>query len=276
LSSAGVLSSNSVSPAFREVAVAAARRAGAFLRSRFGGRPAFALKGSPTNLVTEMDKGAEAIIVEALRGRFPDHAILAEERGSVAGRASHRWIVDPLDGTTNFMHGLPHFAISIALEHQGDIVAGLVLNPATDELFWAEKGYGAFLETPNLIRSRRLRVAGRKTVGNALVATGIPTPSRSRHDEYLRALRPAMAGTAGVRRFGAAALDFAFVAAARFDAFWEFDLSPWDVAAGILLVREAGGTVSDLAGEPYRLGGPSILATNFDLHEPLSRLLREA
>jgi myo-inositol-1(or 4)-monophosphatase len=118
-------------------------------------------------------------------------------------------------------------------------------------------------------------VAGRKTVGNALVATGIPTPSRSRHDEYLRSLRPAMAGTAGVRRFGAAALDFAFVAAARFDAFWEFDLSPWDVAAGILLVREAGGTVTDLAGEPYRLGGPSILATNFDLHEPLSRLLRE-
>ena len=235
----------------------------------------FTEKG-PGDFVSNADIYAQKVIRQHLLKARPDYGFLGEEGDPAEGNGTHRWIVDPLDGTTNFMHGLPHFAISIALEHQGDIVAGLVLNPATDELFWAEKGYGAFLETPNLIRSRRLRVAGRRTVGNALVATGIPTPSRSRHDEYLRSLRPAMAQTAGVRRFGAAALDFAFVAAARFDAFWEFDLSPWDVAAGILLVREAGGMVSDLAGEPYRLGGPSILATNFDLHEPLSRLLREA
>jgi myo-inositol-1(or 4)-monophosphatase len=234
----------------------------------------FTEKG-PGDFVTNADVYAQKVIREHLLKARPDYGFLGEEGEPATGSGAWRWIVDPLDGTTNFMHGLPHFAVSIALEHDGEIVAGLVLNPATDELFWAERGAGAFLETPSSFRSRRLRVAGRRTLGNALLATGIPFAARGRHDEYLRTLRPAMTGTAGVRRFGAAALDLAFVAAARFDGFWEFDLSPWDVAAGILLVREAGGVVSDLAAEPYRLGGPSILATSLDLQEPLSRLLRE-
>lgn len=232
----------------------------------------FTEKG-PGDFVSNADIYAQKVIREHLLRARPDYGFLGEEGQPAAGNGTHRWIVDPLDGTTNFMHGLPHFAISIALEHQGEIAAGLVLNPATDELFWAEKGAGAFLETPSSIRSRRLRVAGRRTLQNALLATGIPYPAKGRHDEYLRTLQPAMAGTSGVRRFGAAALDLAFVAAARVDGFWELDLSPWDVAAGILLVKEAGGVVSDLAGAPYQLGGPSILASNFELHEPLSKLL---
>lgn len=233
----------------------------------------FTEKG-PGDFVSNADIYAQKVIRQHLLQARPDYGFLGEEGEPADGNGTHRWIVDPLDGTTNFMHGLPHFAISIALENAGDIVAGLILNPATDELFWAEKGSGAFLETPNLIRSRRLRVAGRKTLTHALVATGIPSPSKSRHDEFLLTLRPAMAGVSGVRRLGAASLDLAFVAAARVDGFWEFDLAPWDVAAGILLIREAGGMVTDLAGEPYLLGGSSILATNFQLHEPLSRLLR--
>jgi myo-inositol-1(or 4)-monophosphatase len=234
----------------------------------------FTEKG-PGDFVSNADLYAQKVIRDHLLRARPDYGFLGEEGQPASGDGIHRWIVDPLDGTTNFKHGLPHFAVSIALEQNGEIMAGLVLNPATDELFWAEKGAGAFLETPSTIRSRRLRVAGRRTLGNALVATGIPFASRGRHDEYLQSLKPAMAMTAGVRRFGAASLDLAFVAAARFDGFWEFDLSPWDVAAGILLVREAGGTVTDIAGEPYRLGGSSILATSFDLHESMSRMLRE-
>jgi myo-inositol-1(or 4)-monophosphatase len=234
----------------------------------------FTEKG-PGDFVTNADIYAQKVIRQHLLAARPDYGFLGEEGDPAAGDGQHRWIVDPLDGTTNFMHGLPHFGISIALEQHGDIVAGLVLNPATDELFWAEKGAGAFLETPNMIRSRRLRVAGRRTLANAVIATGIPTPSKGRHEEFLRTLRPAMSGTAGVRRLGAAALDFAFVAAARLDGYWEFDLSPWDVAAGILLVREAGGIVSDLAGEPYRLGGPSVVATNFELQPTLLKLLTQ-
>jgi myo-inositol-1(or 4)-monophosphatase len=234
----------------------------------------FTEKG-PGDFVSNADIYAQKVIRQHLLKARPDYGFLGEEGEPAAGSGTHRWIVDPLDGTTNFMHGLPHFAISIALEHAGEVIAGLVLNPATDELFWAEKGAGAFFETPSLLRSRRLRVAGRKTLGNALIATGIPTTSKGRHDDYLRTLRPVMAATSGVRRLGAAALDLAFVAAARVDGFWEFDLAPWDVAAGLVLVREAGGTVSDIAGAPYRLGGPSIVATNLDLHEPLCKVLSQ-
>jgi myo-inositol-1(or 4)-monophosphatase len=233
----------------------------------------FTEKG-PGDFVSNADIYAQKVIREHLLRARPEYGFLGEEGDSAAGNGTHRWIVDPLDGTINFMHGVPHFAVSIALEQHDEITAGLILNPATDELFWAEKGAGAFLETPSMVRSRRLRVAGRRTLTNALVTTGIPTPSKGHHDEFLRTLRPAMAGLSGVRRFGSASLDLAFVAAARVDAYWEFDLSPWDVAAGILLVKEAGGIVTGIDGAPYRLGGPSLLASGFDLHEPLSRLLR--
>src|SRR5262249_29634980 len=177
------------------------------------------------------------------------------------GDGRNRWIVDPLDGTNNFLHGVPHFAISIGLERDGEIIAGVVYQPISDELFWAEKGNGAFIDTPNA-RSRRLRVSGRKDPARALVGCGIPHIGRGDHPAFLAKLSGVMGRTAGVRRWGAAALDLAFVAAGRFDAFFEFGLAPWDVAAGMLLVREAGGLISDVAGGPYALGGPSLLATN--------------
>ncbi|MBL8674065.1 MAG: inositol monophosphatase [Rhodospirillales bacterium] len=228
---------------------------------------------SAGDFVSKADIMAQRVIREHLMGMRPDYGFLGEEGANTPGDGRNRWIVDPLDGTTNFMHGVPHFAVSIALEREGEVVAGLILNPATDDLFWAEKGAGAFLETPSTLRSRRLRVAGRKSTTSLLLATGIPFAARGEHEEFLATLRRAMKSTSGVRRFGAAALDLAWVATGRFDGFWEFGLSPWDVAAGVLLVREAGGVVTDLEGAPYALGGPSILATNLALRDTLTGLL---
>jgi myo-inositol-1(or 4)-monophosphatase len=202
----------------------------------------------------------------------PEYGFLGEEGGETKGDGRNRWIADPLDGTTNFLHGVPHFCISLALEREGEIVAGVIYQPISDELFWAEKGNGAYIDTPNA-RSRRLRVSGRKELSRALVGTGLPFIGRGDHQAYLRKLEPVMAKTAGVRRWGAAALDLAFVAAGRYDAFFEYGLHSWDVAAGLLLVREAGGMISDAAGQPYVLGGPSILATNAGLRDPMVELL---
>src|ERR1700735_5049839 len=162
-----------------------------------------------------------------------------EESAPVAGDGKHRWIVDPLDGTLNFLHGIPHFCISVALERDGEIIAGVVYEPLRDEEFWAEKGGGAF------VSDRRLRVSGRRNMTEAVIATGIPFANRANDPGYHRGLQAIAAETAGVRRFGAAALDLAYVATGRFDGFWEYGLKPWDIAAGILLVREAGGYVSD-------------------------------
>ena len=231
----------------------------------------FSEKG-PGDFVSHADLRAEQVLREHLLHGRPSFGFLGEEGGETKGAGEYRWIVDPLDGTTNFMHGVPHFAISIALERDGEVVAGLVYNPANDDLFYAEKGYGAFLETPSA-RGRRLRVSGRRQLGSALMATGIPFQEKGDHERFTGSLRAVMAKTSGVRRFGAAALDLCWVAAARFDGFWEFDLSPWDVAAGSLIVREAGGVISDIAGKPYALGGPTILAINPLLRESMVELL---
>ena len=191
-----------------------------------------------------------------------------EESGSSDGRdRGNRWIVDPLDGTTNFLHGLPHWAVSIALEREGEIVAGVVYEPVRDELFWAEKGQGCFLN------SQRLRVSERRRLEEAVVATGMPFKGRGNHPAFLGQLGTVMAEVAGVRRFGAASLDLAYVAAGRYDGFWETGLSPWDVAAGIILVTEAGGFVTEINGGRNPLNGPDILAANSHLHRPLSKLL---
>jgi myo-inositol-1(or 4)-monophosphatase len=226
----------------------------------------------PGDFVSHADIAAERTLRESLLKTRPDYGFLGEEGRELKGDGRHRWIVDPLDGTTNFLHGVPHFAISIGLERDGEIVAGIVYQPVSDELFWAEKGSGAYLDTPNA-RSRRLRVSGRKDPARALVATGIPHIGKAQHAAYLRSLASVMERTAGVRRWGAAALDLAFVAAGRFDAYWEFGLSPWDVAAGILLVREAGGLITDVAGKPYALGGPSILASNAGVRDTMIEIL---
>ncbi len=231
----------------------------------------------PADFVSRADIMAERTLRKELERTRPEYGFLGEEGGEVKGTGEiggrNRWIADPLDGTTNFLHGLPHFAISLALERDGEVIAGVIYNPISDELFWAEKGNGAFLDTPNA-RSRRLRVSGRKELGQALVATGIPQMGRGDHPDYLRRLEAVMGKTAGVRRWGAASLDLAFVAAGRYDAFFEYDLAPWDVAAGMLMVREAGGLVNEVGGGAYALGSStSILATNAGLRDAMVEIL---
>ena len=183
---------------------------------------------------------------------------------------THRWIVDPLDGTMNFLHGIPHFAISIALEREGTIVAGLVYNPANDELFTAERGKGTYLN------DQRLRVAARTRLADAVVACALPHPSRGDLERSRKEHIAAQGKVAGLRRFGAASLDLAWVAAGRFDAYWERGLSPWDMAAGVILVREAGGYVTDLEGGEDMLASGDILAGNESIHRELLRTLKEA
>ena len=229
----------------------------------------------PGDFVSHADIKAERVLRAELSRTRPDYGFLGEEGGETRGDGRNRWIVDPLDGTTNFLHGVPHFAISIGLEREGEIIAGVIYQPISDELFWAEKGNGAYVDTPNA-RSRRLRVSGRKDPARALVATGIPNIGKSDQAAYHAKLAAVTARTAGVRRWGAASLDFAFVAAGRYDAFFEFGLAPWDVAAGLLVVREAGGLVTDIAGQPYELGGPSVLASNFGMHDPMVEILSAA
>ena len=225
----------------------------------------------PADFVSEADRRADEILRRELGKARPEFSMLIEESGAIGDPGSeNRWIVDPLDGTTNFLHGIPHFAISIAHEENGELVAGMIYEPLRDEAFWAVRGGGAFLN------NRRLRVSARRDMGDAVLATGIPFGNRPGKNEILAALIPVMARTAGLRRFGAASLDLAYVAAGRYDAFWEFGLAPWDVAAGILLVREAGGFVSDIDGGGDPLNGDSILATNDDLFDPVGRMLRDA
>jgi len=226
----------------------------------------------PADFVSRADIMAERTLRKELERTRPEYGFLGEEGGEIKGTgeigARNRWIADPLDGTTNFLHGVPHFAISLALERDNEIIAGVIYNPISDELFWAEKGNGAFVDTPNA-RSRRLRVSGRKDLGTALVGTGIPMMGRGDHRAYLAKIEAVMGKTAGVRRWGAASLDLAFVAAGRYDAFFEYGLAPWDVAAGLLMVREAGGRVTDIPGSPYQLGGASILTSNTGLHDAM-------
>ncbi|NQU68973.1 MAG: inositol monophosphatase [Rhodospirillales bacterium] len=225
----------------------------------------------PGDFVSEADRKAEAILRAELEKARPDYGLMMEESAETIGNdPSRRWIVDPLDGTTNFLHGIPHFAISIGLEDEGEIVAGVIYDPLKDEMFWAEKGVGAYLNR------RRLRVSARAQFADAIVATGIPFGNRPGKRSMLAILEPLMNQTAGVRRLGSAALDLAYVAAGRYDAFWEVGLSPWDVAAGIIIVREAGGFVSDAKGGNHMLGGGTIIAANGRLHAPMHKLIRDA
>ena len=223
----------------------------------------------PADYVTEADLRAEKIVQAELARARPDFGFLLEETGKVAGKdADQRWIVDPLDGTTNFLHGIPHFAISIAHESHGEIVAGVVYDPLRDETFWAARGVGAY------VNNRRIRVSARRELADAVLATGIPFGKRPGKEAFCAALEPVMERCAGVRRFGAASLDLAFVAAGRVDGFWEVGLSPWDIAAGIVLVREAGGFVTGIDGAREPLYGNTIIAANANLHRPISELLR--
>ena len=227
----------------------------------------------PSDFVSNADLKSERILREELSKARPGFGFLAEESGTQAGGdAEHRWLIDPLDGTTNFLHGLPHFAISVALEKAGEIIAGVIYDPIKNELFVAEKGGGAFMN------DRRIRVSARRQLSECVIATGIPTiRGNTNRVLYLRTLAAVMGATVGVRRFGAAALDLAYVAAGRVDGFWEFGLQPWDMAAGIVLIREAGGYISGLRdGKHDLLTTGDVVAANDHLHLPLAALLKDA
>ncbi|MCI5074654.1 inositol monophosphatase family protein [Oricola sp.] len=251
--------------ALMNVMVQAVMKAGRGLARDFGEvqNLQVSVKG-PGDFVSQADLRAEQVLRTELERARPDYGFLLEEGGTVEGKdTQHRWIIDPLDGTTNFLHGFPHFAVSLALERQGQLVAGVIFNPATDELYTAEKGAGAYLN------DRRLRVAARRKLTDCVIGCGIPHLGRGDHGRFLVQLRHVMGEAIGIRRSGAAALDLAYVAAGRLDGFWEERLSPWDMAAGILLIREAGGFVSDLAGGTDMFGRGDIAAGNEAIHKAL-------
>jgi myo-inositol-1(or 4)-monophosphatase len=249
----------------------AASRAGAGLMGRFRrvSELRVELKGR-ADFVSAADRESEETVRSLLLGRYPRFGFLTEESPPRAGAdPSARFIVDPLDGTTNFLHGVPHFAVAVALEHEAEIVAGVVLDPAKNEAFVAERGKGAWL------RGARLRVRSDRDMSRALVATGIPhAGARRRHGPYLAMLAPVMREAAGIRRFAAAALDLSYVAAGRFAAYFELGLELWDIAAGTLLVREAGGAVSEPDGGPDYLRSGDVLATNGRLHARMLAIIR--
>jgi len=254
------------------VMMAAARKAARPLVRDFGELENLQIsQKAPGDFVTHADKRTETILIEELSKARPGYGFLGEEGGTIEGKdKSHRYIIDPIDGTSNFMHGIPHFAISIALERDGQLVAGLVYNPVTDEMFHAEKGSGGFLN------DKRLRVAARKDLSSCLFATGLPFQSRPGQARALAETGAIMAVTSGIRRFGSAALDMAWTAAGRVDGFWERGINLYDVAAGIVLVREAGGIVSDFQGRTDGLKGDEIVCANEHMHPQLLKILKAA
>jgi len=250
-----------MSKAYLEAAVEIAREAGAILREEFD-RPAEISYKGDVDIVTQADKRSEKAIVTRLTEFFPEHAIAAEEGTGHEGKSEFRWHVYPLDGTTNFAHGYPCFCVSIALAQRDTLLAAVVFNPFYDELFAAARGQGATLN------GKPIHVSKMASVSTSLLCTGFPVQNRQLSPN-LQFYGDFTMRSHGVRRDGSAALDLASVAAGRFEGFWEFGLKPWDTAAGVLLIEEAGGKVSDFAGEPYRLGGPVILATNGSIHEEM-------
>ncbi len=251
----------------------AARKAGRSLARDFGEveHLQVSVKG-PGNFVSAADHRAESIIFDELSRARHGYSFMMEERGLVEGPdKTHTWIVDPLDGTTNFLHGIPLFGISIALEREGELVAGLIYNPASGDLYTAERGKGAFLND-----NRRLRVAGRGSLETAVIATGIPHRGKPGHDRHLRELTAVMKDAAGIRRTGAACIDLAWVAQGRFDGYWERDIQAWDMAAGIVLLREAGGFVSDLEGRQTMLQSGAIVCGNETIHGILQKRIAAA
>jgi myo-inositol-1(or 4)-monophosphatase len=250
----------------------AADKAARGLKRDFGevGNLQVSRKG-PADFVSAADLKAEKTLREELQKARPGYGFLMEESKEIPASddSGRRWIIDPLDGTSNFLHNLPHFAISIALEERGEIIAGLVYDPIKEDLFHAEKGTGAYLN------GRRMRVSARSRLTDCLIATGAPFAGKGDRPQFLGEIDGVMANTAGIRRWGAAALDLAYVAAGRFDGFWERDLAPWDIAAGLILVRESGGYVSEMNGKSLTLASPSILASNNAIHSDLMKLLRK-
>jgi myo-inositol-1(or 4)-monophosphatase len=252
------------------IAVTAARAAGNFIMRHLDRADSLkVVRKGRNDFVSEVDRGAEAEIIHTIRKAHPDHAILAEE-GGADGKNDWLWIIDPLDGTTNFLHGFPHFCVSIAAQHKGKLQLGVIYAPCTQDLYVAIRGGGAVLN------SRKIRVSKTAALEDSLVGTGVPIRAGANLDQYLPQLRVVVEKTAGVRRAGSAALDLAYVACGRLDAFWEMNLNAWDMAAGVLIVEEAGGVVSELFGGEDPLKTGNILAANGKIHEQLAPPLRAA
>ena len=252
----------------RDTAVAAAREAGAMLRERFGNAGAVEFKGA-IDLVTEMDRLSEQAIVSRIKSAFPGHGILTEESAEEVGHSGRRWIIDPIDGTTNYAHAFPVFCVSIAFEQDGEVKLGVVYNPMLDELFVAEKGRGATLN------GNRISVSKTGKLDKSLLATGFPydirTSEKNNLDNFARFAVKAQA----IRRAGSAALDLCYVACGRFDGFWEMKLRPWDVAAAALMVKEAGGIITAFGGDGFSIYGHECLASNALVHEEMLSVLNE-
>ena len=250
-------------------AIETARAAGHLLLEKYGRITAVTKKGD-YNLVTEADLASEALIIERIKSHYPRHMILAEESGDtvvVGGDAKWKWIIDPLDGTTNFAHGYPCFCVTIALEHDGELVVGVTYDPTRNELFTAEKGEGASLNF------KPIHVSSTEKLSESLLVTGFPYDFKDRHD-FARHLTDFLLGARGVRRDGSAAIDMAYVACGRFDGFWEEGLNPWDVAAGVLMISEAGGRVTGYDGSPLSIYKPPICASNGLIHDEMLAVLR--
>ena len=251
----------------RGVGLAAAAKAGEILRHYWGKTHNIDKKGA-IDLVTEADLASEEAIIHLIRTAFPDHAVLAEESGVTRGTDACQWIIDPLDGTTNYAHGLPAFTVSIAFALEGELIFGSVLNPVTEELFCGMRGLGASLN------GRPIRVSSTKTLSDSLLVTGFPYDLKPVMQPMMQRFERCLMAAQGVRRLGSAALDLCYVACGRFEGFWEQKLAPWDTAAGVVIAKEAGASISDFSNKPYAIEKEEILATNGVIHEELIPLLR--
>lgn len=266
---------------FTAVAINTAAKAGEWIKLKLGAHASPTAKSTPHDLVTEVDKGSETMIRNLLKTHFPHHSILGEEGVAPGAAASaqalkemqdepYLWIVDPIDGTTNFVHGFPFYSVSIALAHRGEVIVGVVYDPSRDELFVAEKGKGVYM------KGKRLSVSGESRLSDGLIATGFPADSAQALPVNMKGLAAVAPKARNVRVAGSAALHLAYVAAGRLSGFWEIGLNSWDIAAGALLVQEAGGQVTDTAGLPYTLTVRHVLATNGAIHEELRQTLSQA
>jgi myo-inositol-1(or 4)-monophosphatase len=241
-------------------------RAGSILKPAIS-KPKHIQYKSAVDLVTETDKKIESVIIDIIKHNFPDHSILAEE-SPPEGSSHHKWIIDPIDGTTNFAHGLGQACVSIAYEQNGKIMLGGVFNPFSNECFWAERGKGARLN------GKKIHVSSPKRLSESLLVTGFPYDRTTRADYYLKFVKHFITTTHGIRRLGSAALDLCFVACGRFDGYWEFNLNPWDVAAGALIVEEAGGKLSNFLGQPMSIYEKQFLATNGKIHDEMLKIIK--
>lgn len=251
---------------WKSFAMNLARESGYLLKERFSDTHKIRYKGD-IDIVTEADKLSEDFIIDAIKRNFPDHGILSEETAAIAGAGKLRWIIDPLDGTTNYSHGYPVFCVSIALENEGAIILGVIYDPMREDMFVAVRSEGAYLN------NKKINVSSVKNISRSLLATGFPYDIRESKDNNLDYFNAMATKVQAIRRAGSAALDLAYLAAGRFDGFWELKLKPWDTAAGCLMVEEAGGKISDISGKKWHLQSPNLLASNGVIHKQMIKVL---